>query len=95
MYMYKYILLSLFTALLASLISDVSFINDLLHLTFWVLFVGINIIFYVAYFYDVVFMKAFKKSLDSLSIKDAESFNILIILMWIAFNSFSIIWRWS
>ena len=95
MFMRKFILLSINSALIASLLSELSFINNLLHLTFWVLFIGINIIFYLAYEYDEVFIKAFKKPLEKLLIKDMESFNILIILMWISFNSFSIIWRWS
>jgi len=93
--MRKFILLSLATALLSGLLSEISFIDWRYSLVFYLLFFAINSIFFLAYQYDDLFIKSFKKLLDYLLIKDAESFNLAIIFMWVSFNLFVIVWRWS
>lgn len=94
-FMRKFILLSLATALLSGLISEFSLIDVRSQLVALLLYLITNLIFYLAYKYDDLFIKSFKKLLDYLLIKDAESFNLAIIFMWISFNLFVIVWRWS
>jgi hypothetical protein len=93
--MRKFLFLSSATALLSGFLSELSFISWRYSLVFYLLFLAINLIFFLAYKYDDLFLKAFKKLLDYLLIKDAESYNLAIIFMWASFNIFSIIWRWS
>jgi len=93
--MRKFILLSLATALLSGFISEFSLIDVRSQLVALLLYLITNLIFYLAYKYDDLFIKSFKKLLDYLLIKDAESFNLAIIFMWISFNLFVIVWRWS
>jgi hypothetical protein len=93
--MRKFLFLSCATALLSGFLSELSFISWRYSLVFYLLFFTINLIFFLAYKYDDLFLKAFKKLLDYLLIKDAESYNLAVIFMWSTFNVCTIIWRWS
>jgi hypothetical protein len=93
--MRKFIFLAFGSGLLSALISEVSFINWYGALIFYLVFLVLNIIYFLAYQYDDLFINSLTKTLKKVGIESPESFNLAIIVMWIIFNVVSIIWRWS